>query len=211
MLKLDRNRIVGLERRPLSPHTARSSHEKQEQHEQSAAALVPLYSVVLMVCSLVISASTLQAPGSCDGSSDVWKQIEILIIFVCAALTFSDQLFRFDKLDALDPLHHLVTELIFHAQAKGRAIYLGESAVIHLERQNTLRFEKVFDKLRVVIDAAEERGPERKESSNAGRRQRSNEFDDGAHGDAARFRNACPALNTVMHRDVVTFAEALQV
>lgn len=56
-------------------------------------------------------------------TSDVRQQIEIFVIFVFPAFAFAKLLFGFNELDPCDPLDHLVSELIFRAQAEGRAIF----------------------------------------------------------------------------------------
>lgn len=54
--------------------------------------------------------------------SDIGQQIEVLVIFVLSSLAFSHQLFRLDEFNPLDPLNHLVSELIFDAQPQWRSV-----------------------------------------------------------------------------------------
>ena len=49
-------------------------------------------------------------------SSDVRQQIEVLVILVLAPLAFAERLLGLDKLNAFDPLDHLVAELILYPQ-----------------------------------------------------------------------------------------------
>src|ERR1041384_2158434 len=55
----------------------------------------------------------LNAPGRVNRAfaSNVGQQVEIFVIFVFAAFSFTEQLLRFDKLDPLDPFDHLVAKL----------------------------------------------------------------------------------------------------
>jgi hypothetical protein len=48
-------------------------------------------------------------------SSDIWEQVEVLIVFILAALTEAHGLLRLDEFNPLNPLHHLVAKLIFDA------------------------------------------------------------------------------------------------
>jgi len=49
--------------------------------------------------------------------SNVGQQVEVLIILVLASLTEADLLLGFNELDPIDPLHHLVAELVLNPQA----------------------------------------------------------------------------------------------
>jgi hypothetical protein len=66
--------------------------------------------------------------GGCRGisrlDSDIRKQIEILVIFVLAALAFADQFLGLDELDAFDPYDHLVAKLILNAQPERSPVNL---------------------------------------------------------------------------------------
>ena len=79
-----------------------------------------------MLESVVLSARIVMF--ICRKSSDVREQIEVFIVFVLAALSEADGLFRFDEFDSLNPLDHLVAKLIFNAQPQWRSIDLGQAA-----------------------------------------------------------------------------------
>ena len=81
--------------------------------------------------------------GGCP--SDVRQQIEVLVVFVLAAFSFADRLLRFDELDALDPLDHLVAKLVFDAQPQRRSVHLGQRLARSSRSQHAFRLEHVFD------------------------------------------------------------------
>ena len=93
---------------------------------------------------------------------DVRQQIEIFVIFVGTAFAFADLLLGFDELDTLDPFYHFIAELVLHPQPQRRTMKGGERLAIHLERKQALRFERVFQGLRVVIRGGIEDGPKNK-------------------------------------------------
>ena len=45
-------------------------------------------------------------------TSDVRQQIEVFVIFILAAFSRAEQLFRLDELNPFDPLDHLVAKLV---------------------------------------------------------------------------------------------------
>lgn len=48
--------------------------------------------------------------------SDVWEQIEVLVVFIRSTFAFADLLFGFNELNPFNPFNHLVPQLILHAQ-----------------------------------------------------------------------------------------------
>src|SRR5579862_980747 len=86
--------------------------------------------------------------------SDVWKQIEVQIVFVRSALAFADLLFGLNELYSFNPLHHLVTQLILHSQPQRRAILFPERRAVHLISKQALRLQNVIQALRTVIRPA---------------------------------------------------------
>ncbi len=69
---------------------------------------------------------------------DIWKQIEVFVVFVDPAFPGTDELFGFNELDALDPLHHLVAKLVLDPQTERRPIHRRERLAIHRESQQAL-------------------------------------------------------------------------
>ena len=80
----------------------------------------------------------------------------MLVVLVLSAFALAQLLFRFDKLDALDPLDHLVTELILNAQTERGAVHLGQRLAVHLAGQKALWFEDILQALCVIVGSTVE-------------------------------------------------------
>src|SRR5437868_15423556 len=79
-----------------------------------------------------------------------WQKIEVFVIFVLSALSFAQLLFRLHKLNALDPLDHLVAKLILDAQPQRSAIYFRERATVHARSEQTFALQNILKALRIV-------------------------------------------------------------
>jgi len=145
------------------------------------------------------------------GASDVGQQVEIFVVFVLAAFPFTEELFGFDKVYALDPFDHFVAELIFHAKAERSAVNERKRLAIHARSQKALRLEEIFDALCVVVLAAVKAFSKGVKGSDLGLRLGLDEINERLHGDATPLCDAAPALNAMMHGDVLGVGKTFEV
>ena len=145
--------------------------------------------------------------------SDVRKQIEVLVVFVLAALAFADRLLGLDELDAFDPFDHLVAKLILDAQPQRRPVDLRSAGSSFISKARMHSGLSTFSmQLRIVISPPYSEPPnEKNATTRAAVRGWTHEFDQLSHGDAAPLRDARPALDAVVHRDVLDFSEPMQI
>src|SRR6516165_9466538 len=81
----------------------------------------------------------------------VWNEVIVFVVLILAAVAQTDGLLVDHELDGLDPLDHLVTQLILDAESKRSAVDRRERPVVHLVRQDTLGVERILHRLRVVV------------------------------------------------------------
>src|SRR5215831_6062400 len=81
----------------------------------------------------------------------VWNEVVVFVVLILAAEALTDGLLVDHKLDGLDPLDHLVTQLILDPKPERGAVDQAERLIIHLVCQDALGMERVLDRLRVII------------------------------------------------------------
>src|SRR6516165_785663 len=81
----------------------------------------------------------------------VWNEVIVFVILILAAEAQTDRLLVDHKLDGLDPLDHLVTQLILDPKPERSAVDQGERLIIHLVCQDALGVERILEGLRVIV------------------------------------------------------------
>src|SRR5262249_34266068 len=81
----------------------------------------------------------------------VWNEVVVFVILVLAAEALTDGFLVDRKLDGLDPLDHLVTQLILDPESERGAVDEGERLIIHLVCENALGVERIPKGLRVIV------------------------------------------------------------
>src|ERR1017187_4618243 len=95
--------------------------------------------------------------GNRKDASNVRQDVKVFIILVFAPLSLAKSLFRFDEFNALYPLHHFIAKLVFNAQSKWSSIHFRQRSLVHLVGEQTSRFERRLNALRVIIFPAIQR------------------------------------------------------
>ena len=67
-----------------------------------------------------------------SGNSYVWNKVVVFVVLILAAEAQTDGLLVDHELDGLDPLDHLVTQLILDPKPERSAVDQGERLRIHL-------------------------------------------------------------------------------
>src|SRR6516225_3204751 len=83
----------------------------------------------------------------------VWNEVVVFVVLILATEALTDGLLVDHKLDGLDPLDHLVTQLILDPESERGAVDQAERLVIHLVRQDALGMERILEGLRVIVRA----------------------------------------------------------
>src|SRR5665213_2274924 len=112
-----------------------------------------------------------------SASSDVRQKIEVFIVFVRSSLALAKFFFGFDELDPLNPLDHLVSQLVFDPQPQRSAMLAGQRIAVHPVGEDALRFQYVLQVLRIVVRLPVRVFTEREEGDSPGRRFRLDELD----------------------------------
>src|SRR6516225_3794380 len=68
----------------------------------------------------------------------IWDEVVVFVILILAAVAQTDGLLVDHELDGLDPLDHLVTQLILDPEPERGAVDQGERLVIHFVCQDAL-------------------------------------------------------------------------
>ena len=82
---------------------------------------------------------------------------------------------------------------------------------VHARRKQTLRLQYILDALRIVIGAAVKGFAKGEEGDCGGFRPGMHKLNQRLHGDATPLRDAAPSLDAMVHRDVIGFAQLLQI
>src|SRR5262249_17937548 len=86
--------------------------------------------------------------------SNIRDQVEVFIILVLAAVALAHVLDPGDELDRLDPLDHLVAELVLDPQAQGSPVDPVERPAVHLVGDDALRVKHVGHAMAIVVFTA---------------------------------------------------------
>src|SRR5215469_12012535 len=81
----------------------------------------------------------------------VWNEVVVFVILILATEALTDRLLVDHELDGLDPLDHLVTQLILDPESERGAVDQAERLVIHLVCQDALGVERIPEGLRVIV------------------------------------------------------------
>src|SRR5262245_27739006 len=81
----------------------------------------------------------------------VWNEVVVVVVLILAAVALADGFLADHELDGLDPLDHLVTELILDPKPERSAVNDGEPLIIHLVGQDALGMERILERLRVIV------------------------------------------------------------
>src|SRR5262249_8654696 len=81
----------------------------------------------------------------------VWNEVVVFVILILAAIALADGLLVDHELDGLDPLDHLVTQLILDPESERSAVDYSERLIIHLICQDTLGMKRILEGLRVIV------------------------------------------------------------
>src|SRR6516165_4278298 len=81
----------------------------------------------------------------------VRNEVVVFVVLILAAEAQTDGPLADHELDGLDPLDHLVTQLILDPKPERGAVNDGERLIIHLICQDTLGMKRILEGLRVIV------------------------------------------------------------